>query len=32
LLIFKGGHVAEQIVGLKSKRDLKTMLDRAVTG
>jgi thioredoxin 1 len=32
LLIFKGGQVAEQIVGLKSKRDLKTMLDRAVTG
>ncbi len=32
LLIFKGGQVAEQIVGLKSKRDLKTMLDRAVAG
>ena len=32
LLIFKGGQVAEQIVGVKSKRDLKTMLDRAVTG
>jgi thioredoxin 1 len=32
LLIFKGGQVFEQIVGLKSKRDLKTMLERAVTG
>src|SRR5437899_12370250 len=27
LLLFKGGQVAEQFVGLKSKRDLKTMLD-----
>ena len=29
LLIFKGGQVVEQIVGLKSKRDLKASLDRA---
>jgi thioredoxin 1 len=28
LLIFKNGEVAEQIVGLKSKRDLKANLDR----
>jgi thioredoxin 1 len=28
LLIFKQGQVAEQIVGLKSKRDLKASLDR----
>ena len=28
LLIFKGGQVAEQVVGLKSKRDLKASLDR----
>ena len=28
LLLFKGGQVAEQIVGLKSKRDLKTVIDR----
>ncbi|MCF7764098.1 MAG: thioredoxin [Verrucomicrobia bacterium] len=31
LLIFKGGEVAEQIVGVKSKRDLKASLDK-VTG
>jgi thioredoxin 1 len=29
LLLFKGGQVAEQIVGLKSKRDLKSVLDAA---
>jgi len=29
LLLFKGGTVAEQIVGLKSKRDLKSILDGA---
>lgn len=28
LLIFKNGQVADQIVGLKSKRDLKANLDR----
>ena len=27
LLVFKNGQVAEQIVGLKSKRDLKSALD-----
>jgi thioredoxin 1 len=31
LLLFKNGEVADQIVGLKSKRDLKTNLDRVVT-
>ena len=31
LLLFKGGQVAEQIVGLRSKRDLKTSLDRVLT-
>jgi len=31
LLIFKGGKVSEQIVGLKSKRDLKVSLDRALS-
>ena len=31
LLVFKTGQVAEQVVGLKSKRDLKASLDR-VTG
>jgi thioredoxin 1 len=30
LLLFKNGQVAEQIVGLKSKRDLKANLDRVV--
>lgn len=29
LLIFKGGQVAEQIVGLRSKRDLKDSLTKA---
>lgn len=28
LLIFKDGQVAEQIVGLRSKRDLKSSLDK----
>lgn len=28
LLLFKGGQVVEQIVGLKSKRDLKAAIDR----
>ena len=31
LLVFKDGEVADQIVGLKSKRDLKANLDRVVT-
>lgn len=31
LLLFKGGEVADQIVGVKSKRDLKASLDK-VTG
>lgn len=31
LLVFKNGEVADQIVGLRSKRDLKTNLDRVVT-
>jgi thioredoxin 1 len=30
LLMFKGGQVIEQVVGMKSKRDLKTSLDRAI--
>jgi thioredoxin 1 len=30
LLLFKQGQVVEQMVGLRSKRDLKTSLDRAV--
>jgi thioredoxin 1 len=29
LLIFKGGQVAEQIVGMRSKRDLKESLTKA---
>ena len=29
LLLFKQGQVADQIVGLKSKRDLKASVDRA---
>ena len=29
LLIFKNGQVQEQIVGMKSKRDLKASLDKA---
>ena len=28
LLLFKDGEVAEQIVGLRSKRDLKASLDK----
>src|SRR4030095_12529883 len=28
LLVFKGGQVVEQVVGLRSKRDLKTRLDQ----
>jgi thioredoxin 1 len=28
LLVFKDGQVAEQIVGLRSKRDLKASLDK----
>jgi thioredoxin 1 len=31
LLIFKGGQVAEQIVGMKSKRDLKASLDKVAS-
>ena len=31
LLVFKNGEVADQIVGLKSKRDLKANLDRVIT-
>jgi thioredoxin 1 len=31
LLVFKNGEVAIQIVGLKSKRDLKANLDQVVT-
>jgi thioredoxin 1 len=30
MLIFKGGQVAEQVVGLRSKRDLKANLDKFV--
>jgi thioredoxin 1 len=30
LLLFKNGEVADQIVGLRSKRDLKANLDRVV--
>lgn len=29
LLIFKGGQVVDQIVGLRSKKDFKTKLDKA---
>ena len=29
LLVFKGGQVVEQMVGAKSKRDLKSSLDKA---
>lgn len=28
ILLFKGGQVAEQIVGMRSKRDLKSSLDK----
>ncbi len=31
LLVFKNGQVADQIVGLRSKRDLKANLDRVMT-
>jgi len=31
LLLFKGGQVADVIVGLKSKRDLKSSLDKVLT-
>lgn len=31
LLIFKNGEVAEQIVGMRSKRDLKSSLDKVAT-
>ena len=31
LLIFKDGQVAEQIVGLRSKRDLKSSLDKVAS-
>jgi thioredoxin 1 len=31
LLFFKGGKVVEQIVGMKSKRDLKASFDRALS-
>ena len=31
LLIFKDGQVADQIIGLKNKRDLKASLDRLIT-
>jgi thioredoxin 1 len=30
LLLFKGGEVVDQIVGARSKRDLKISLDRAI--
>ncbi len=30
ILIFKDGQVADQVIGLKSKRDLKASLDRLV--
>ena len=30
VLVFKNGQVAEQMVGAKSKRDLKASLDRAL--
>ena len=30
LLFFKGGQVAEQIVGMRSKRDLKQSFDRVI--
>jgi thioredoxin 1 len=31
LLLFKGGQVTDQIVGLRSKRDFKSKLDRVTT-
>jgi thioredoxin 1 len=30
LLLFKGGQVIDQVVGLRSKKDLKTRLDQAL--
>ncbi|MSU34344.1 MAG: thioredoxin [Pedosphaera sp.] len=30
LLLFKGGHVVEQLRGLRSKKDLKTVLDKVI--
>jgi thioredoxin 1 len=30
LLFFKGGEVADQIVGMRSKRDLKQSFDRVI--
>jgi thioredoxin 1 len=30
LLIFKGGQVNEQVVGMRSKRDLKSSLDKVI--
>ena len=32
LLIFKNGQVVDQVVGLRSKKDFKGKLDRALTG
>ena len=32
LLLFKDGQVADQIVGMRSKRDFKSSLDRVTTG
>jgi thioredoxin 1 len=32
LLVFKNGQVAEQVVGMRSKRDLKASLDKVITG
>ena len=31
LLIFKNGQVVDQVVGLRSKKDFKSKLDRALT-
>ena len=32
LLLFKGGQVVDQIVGLRSKKDFKTKLDKVAAG
>lgn len=32
LLVFKNGQVVEQIVGMRSKRDLKSSLDKVLVG
>jgi len=32
LLLFKSGQVAEQIVGMRSKRDLKSSIDKVTVG